>query len=57
VRVRENGELQARIDRESAITAPKWAEFKRARGWPEVMAKRENPDGMKKLQTLFAARS
>jgi protein SCO1/2 len=57
VRVRENDELQARIDRESAITAPKWAEFKRARGWPEVMAKRENPDGIKKLQTLFAARS
>jgi protein SCO1 len=57
VRVRENDELQARIDRESAITAPKWAEFKRARGWPEVMAKRENTDGMKKLQALFSARS
>jgi protein SCO1 len=57
VRVRENAELQAKIDRESAITAPKWAQYKRSRGWPEITAKYENPDGMKKLQTLWEARS
>lgn len=57
VRVRENAELQMEIDKESAITAPQWAKFKSARGWTEVMAKRENPDGMKKLQTLLTVRS
>ena len=56
VRVRENAELQTAIDRESAISAPKWAKFKRAHGWPEIMAKRETPDGIKKLQTLLALR-
>jgi len=55
VRVRENAELQAAIDKESVISAPKRAEFKRAHGWPEITAKYENPDGMKKLQTLFHA--
>jgi len=57
VRVRENAELQAQIDRESAITAPKWAQFKRARGWTERTAKYENPAGMKKLQALLQARA
>jgi protein SCO1/2 len=57
VRVRENVELQAKIDRESAITAPKWAQYKSAHGWPEITTKYENPDGVKKLQTLLAARS
>ena len=57
VRVRENDELQARIDRESAITAPKRAAFKRAQGWPEITAKYENPEGMKKFQALQHARS
>jgi protein SCO1/2 len=53
VRVRENAELQAKIDRESAITAPKWAQFRRAHGWPEVTTKYENPEGVRKLQTLL----
>jgi hypothetical protein len=57
VRVRENAELQERIDKASAITAPKWARFKQAHGWPEVTAKRENPEAMKKLRVLMAARS
>lgn len=56
-RVRENAELQGQIDRESAITAPKQAKFKRAHGWPETTAKYENPEGMKKLQTLLHARA
>jgi protein SCO1 len=56
VRVHENAELQAKIDRESAITAPKWAQFKRSHGWAERTAKYENPDGLKKLQSLMHAR-
>jgi len=57
VRVRENAELQERIDVESAITAPKQAKFKRAHGWLETTAKYENPEGMKKLQTLLHVRA
>jgi|HubBroStandDraft_6_1064221.scaffolds.fasta_scaffold404113_2 protein SCO1/2 len=56
-RVRENAERQSQIDRESAITAPKWARFKHAHGWPEITTKRENPEGVKKLRTLLAVRS
>jgi protein SCO1/2 len=52
-RVKENAALQKEIDRESAITAPQWAAFKRAQGWPEVTTKPENPEGMKKLQDLL----
>jgi protein SCO1 len=54
VRLRENAELQAKVDRESAITGPKWAEFKRAQGCPDITSKYENPDGLKKLQTLLS---
>jgi protein SCO1 len=57
VRTRENAELQAKIDKESAITAPTWANYKKAHGWPEITAKYENPEGVKKLHTLLAARS
>ena len=54
-RVRENAELQAQIDRESAINEAKWAPYKRAHGWPaEATEKQENPEGMKKLQALLA---
>jgi protein SCO1/2 len=56
-RVRENADLQAQIDRDSAIAAPKRAQFKSAHGWPEITAKYENPDGMKKLRTLLHARA
>jgi protein SCO1/2 len=57
VRVRKNAELQAEIDKVSAINAPQRAEYKRAHGWPEITEKYENPDGVKKLQALMAARS
>jgi protein SCO1 len=57
VRVRENAELQAKIDSQHAIVAPQWAQYKRAHGWPEVTAKRENPEGLKKLQALLAVGS
>ncbi len=56
-RVRENAELQAKIDRESALAAPRLARFKSDHGWPEMTTRYEIPDGMKKLQTLWAARS
>jgi protein SCO1 len=56
-RVRQNNKLQAEIDRESAISGPKEAAYMRAHGWPEVMTKYENPEGVKQLQTLLAARS
>jgi protein SCO1/2 len=55
VRVRENADLQAQIDREGAITASKRASFKRAHGWTEKTAKYENPEGLKKLQALLHA--
>lgn len=57
VRVRENAELQAQIDRESAISAPKWAKFRRDQGWPEITTKYENPADLRKLQTLLHARA
>ena len=57
VRVRENAELQTRIESESAITAPQRAKFKRAHGWPEITAKYENPEGLRKLQSLLHART
>jgi protein SCO1/2 len=57
VRVRENADLQAQIDRDSAITAPKWVNFKRAHGWTERTAKYENPEGLKKLQSILHARA
>lgn len=53
VRVCENAELQAQIDRESAISAPKWAQFRRAHGWTERTTKYENPDGLRKLEDLL----
>ena len=57
IRVRENAELQSEIDKESATTAPKWAKFRQAHGWPEITTKYENPAGLRKLQTLLHARS
>jgi len=57
VRVQENAKLQAKIDGESAINAPKYANYRRVHGWPEITEKRENPEGMKKLQALFAAKA
>jgi protein SCO1/2 len=57
VRVQENAELQAQIDKESAITSPKWAQYKRAHGWPEIAEKRDNPEGRKKLQALLRVRA
>jgi protein SCO1 len=54
-RVHENAELQAQINKESAINEAKWAPYKRAHGWPvEATEKHENPEGMKKLQALLA---
>ncbi|HEY1525655.1 MAG TPA: SCO family protein [Candidatus Angelobacter sp.] len=55
VRVRENAELQAQINKESATNEALWAVYKRAHGWPaEATEKQENPEGMKKLQALLA---
>ena len=46
VRVRENYELQAQINKESAINEAKWAPYKRAHGWPaEATEKQESPEG------------
>ena len=52
-RVRANAALQAKIDKESEITAPKQAAFKQAHGWPDVTASRSNPEGIKKLEALL----
>jgi protein SCO1/2 len=52
-RVRDNNAHQARIDKDSEVTAPQWAAFKRAHGWPEVTASRSNPEGMKRLESLL----
>jgi protein SCO1/2 len=52
-RVRANAALQQRIDKNSEITGPQQAAFKRAHGWPEVTASRSNPEGMKRLEALL----
>ncbi|HTC47647.1 MAG TPA: SCO family protein [Candidatus Aquilonibacter sp.] len=52
-RVKENAALQKQIDQEAVINGPQWAAYKRSRGWPEVTAKPENPEGVKKLETLL----
>jgi protein SCO1 len=56
-RVRENAALQKKIDKESEITAPKWAAYKRAHGWPEVTASHANPEGMKRLEALLGRKA
>jgi protein SCO1/2 len=56
VRVRENAELQRQVERESAVLEPKRAQFRRAHGWTERTAKYENPEGLKRFQTLLHSR-
>jgi protein SCO1 len=51
VRVQENAELQKQLNQEDAVNEPKWAAYKRTRGWPDVTTKLENPDGMKMLES------
>lgn len=54
-RIRLNSELQRKINEDMAVSAPQWAAFKHAHGYPEISEKQENPAGMKKLQSLLAA--
>jgi len=53
VRVRENYELQAEIDKESLITEPRRAAYRRAHGWPEATASHADPEAMKRLEVLL----
>lgn len=54
-RIRQNAELQRKIDKEMAVLGPEREAFKHARGYPEFTVKQENPAGVKELQSLLAA--
>lgn len=54
-RLRQNAELQRKIDQEMAQLQPGRDAYKRAHGYREFTVKQENPAGVKKLQTLLAA--
>lgn len=56
-RVQENKALQGEIDKEDAINEPKWAAFKRSHGWPVVTASRDNPEGLRTLETLLGRKA
>ncbi|HEY6349531.1 MAG TPA: SCO family protein [Candidatus Angelobacter sp.] len=56
-RIRHNAAVQRKVEKEMAILGPQRAAFKHAHGYSEVTEKRENPEGMKKLQALLAAGS
>jgi protein SCO1/2 len=57
VRVRENAELQARIDKERRALDPQWDKYRNAQGWPVVAQRDEDPNAMEHFRTLLAART
>jgi protein SCO1/2 len=56
VRVRENAEQQAQINKERQALEPKWDAYKRAHGWPVVTARgEEDPKALKHFHDLLSA--
>lgn len=53
-RLRRNAELQRQKDEEMAQLEPGRIAYKRAHGYPTYTAKQENPEGLKRLQSLLA---
>jgi protein SCO1 len=58
VRVRENAELQTKINQERQALEPRWDAFKRSHGWPVAdMQEPENPAAKKHFESLLAAKA
>jgi protein SCO1 len=53
-RLRRNSELQRQMDNEMAKLQPGRDAYKRAHGYPIYTPKQENPEGLKRLQSLMA---